>query len=313
MRAILVLCLVFSTAAPLFAEEGMPGVRVAEGVAARRKAKRKQWEKERKKQATKKPAAKEAPKPEEPAEADLEAELDAGAPSRDAAEKRLESDLEGASGETGSADSAGEAEAATGPRGRSLSSLQRDRSRFPWKLGLAGSFDGALAGVPDAGGSSSGFGFGGGFNVSGVLGRRILLTFGLGYQRTRLTRSVDGTGIMGDTDPAQFAQTEQFLSATLLVGYLLGEPGRPKDPIFWIEGGTEFLYGLSASQQSNIQSEVSYTGQRMLLALLGPGGSIEIAKKLSLMGGLYGFYHLTKATGTSLYGARIKLGLQLAI
>lgn len=328
--ALLVVCL----ATPTLAEESTrktPGILIA-GVADRRKAKRKKWEQSRQTKSTKKT------KPEkkgEPSEADLEAELER-APAEEptmATEADLEKELEAPAAAPKSAVSPKESteedlekevsqEAAKetqpeaeSPKGRSIRDYQKDKRRFSrWKLGLMGSADGALAGVPDAGGSSSGFGFGGGVLVTAIVHERVQLSLALGYQRIRLSRTVDATGVVNDTDPAQFAQTQQFLSGTLLAGFLLTPASQAgKGMNYWIDGGVEFLYGLSASQQSNIQNEVGYTADKMIFALLGPGGTIPLTGKLSITGGLYAFYHLTKGSGTSLYGGRMRLAMQLGL
>jgi len=183
------------------------------------------------------------------------------------------------------------------------------------KYGFTLAADGLLAKVPYSSAGSSGVGFGIGLETRLPIARNWHVTVSTAYRKLNLSRTLDGSGALDDSNPTSFSQSLGCAAIGGLVGTRLDVKAE-NDLEWWVEGGAEVLYPVSATQSTSIGDSVSFkSSDRFLFLLLGPsaawslGGKTELGLHLSLKF----FYNTTSGSGSSLYGARLGVAIHLRV
>ena len=193
----------------------------------------------------------------------------------------------------------------------SLGPQKADRFR----VGVTGHIDGVWSSVPSSTTSGQGFSFAGGLAARLPLGRSLSLTFSPSYRVYRIVRSVDGSGIVLDPNPASFTQSLSYAGAAGLLGLRVGEGTGVVPFEWWLSGGLEYLHPLSGTQTDNLTGRTVDVGfkDRLFLLLLGPSLVYPLSPSTVMVSDLAAYYNLASAQGYQVVGARLSLAIQLSL
>lgn len=206
---------------------------------------------------------------------------------------------------TASEDAPKRAQSPRGGRERASEMDLGSRDATSYRIGASLSGGGLWGKPASAASSTSGSALSGGLQSTVIFGGVAHATLTLSYQILSLSRTVDATGSIIDTTPAEFTQKTRFLGVDLGGGIGLGR-SEGVLTAWWFDGGIEFLSPISATQTDNFGSEVEFSSSdKLLLAHAGPSGDFLIARDLFLTGSLQFFYNLGSKDGNSLLGARL--------
>ncbi len=179
-------------------------------------------------------------------------------------------------------------------------------------LGLQIGVNGLMATLAGRTGTSMGIGFGAAGLLTTGLGSQSYLTFMLGYERSALGRALEsGSGVIEEPESSQASQVQSSAALGVLFGYTLRRPygGR----MGWgLEGGVQYLHGLSRTQKMAESIAVPVPSHRMVMGLLGVTGTSNMNEGSYLATSLHGLLHLT-GSGGLLFGARLALALQFRV
>ncbi len=191
---------------------------------------------------------------------------------------------------------------------RESSSFEEPTLYFGPMLGLGGLWARPSNGATQTRGSAFDFGL----SLSIPLMEEFRVTIQPVFCIYGLSRTVDGTGSIDDSNPAEYSQKINFFGGSLLGGVKLsGERGAEK---WWLDVGFSYLMAASAKQTDNFGNETSFTSNDKLgMILLGPSGDFPIGSGLWASGFLQVFYNLGSRGGSQLLGGRLLLSLQLGV
>src|SRR5262249_48492549 len=132
------------------------------------------------------------------------------------------------------------------------------------------------------------------------------------YQILNLSHTIDGTGQITDTNPLTFSQQRSYADLGVIYGYSFARS--PKGgTAWWVEGGLDFLWPLSAKQSSPL-GDVSFTAKdKLLYATAGLGLSYPLAEALAVQSELRLNYNLFAGSGSRLFGIRLGIALGIAL
>lgn len=141
------------------------------------------------------------------------------------------------------------------------------------------------------------------------------ITVGLGFRSLGLSNSLSSSDILEDPAASSVYQRQNGLGARVLVGYIVSRSrGQRRPTIWWVDAGAEFIYSLSASQSGTLSgSSQTYRAGNMLLARLGPAGSLALSDRWAMASNLHFYYNFASTAGSRLFGFQLSLALQLTL
>lgn len=199
---------------------------------------------------------------------------------------------------------------------RRVASELKNRDRRPlWFLGPVLSFEGPLAKVSSSDTLARGLGFGAGISLTHeIAGIRFSLL--PTYRSLRLGRAVDGSGVISDPNPAEFNQNIKYFGTGFMASFWGeegGGPDHPFEPGWWMDVGTEFLFPLSATQTSNLISDLDIKAQKLWFFLIGASLDFEPMRTEHLKVGLHLFYNLASTSEARLFGVRAQIAFDFGL
>lgn len=189
-------------------------------------------------------------------------------------------------------------------------------SNEEFRFGLNTSADANMARAASTADASSSFGYGFGLIAMIPISRMLRISFSPLYRKISATRTfTSSASVLTDPSTASFSQKISFLGLeTLLQLNLIRRAGINTPLEFWLDGGAEYLFPLSAEQTDNFGNTVSFKAtDRPLLGLIGPSLLYHFEGRFALNASLHGFYNVFATGGSSLMGARFGLSATLAL
>lgn len=175
--------------------------------------------------------------------------------------------------------------------------------------------DGLFGSISGASSSPSGLGYGAGLAGSILISDfRFAVQTGLVFQS--LSRSLTASGVIADSVGTEFTTKVTFLDVAAFGAYrLIGHPSAGHGGIIgFIELGIESLFSLSATQSSVMTADVSDSAVgTALYVVLGPSITMPLSESLNLTAYLHGFYNLGAASGVTLFGVRVAVGIGISV
>lgn len=171
---------------------------------------------------------------------------------------------------------------------------------------------GLLVGKPGASATAThGTDLGGGISVGFSLSSRIRVTIIPMIEMMKLSRSLNGTGVIADPNPATYDQKMVYAGAAAIGGIKISGSkvfGEVQD--WWFDLGTELLTPISATQTDNFGNEVKFTStDRLAFLVLGPSGDFSLTNSMIASAYLQVLYNLGSRNGAQLFGGRLRLAL----
>ena len=199
---------------------------------------------------------------------------------------------------------------------RRVASELKNKDRKPvWYLGPVLSFEGPLAKVSSSDSLARGLGFGAGISLTHEMAgiRFSLLPT---YRSLRLGRTIDGSGVISDPNPAEFNQTIKYFGTGFMASFWGeegGGPDHPFEPGWWMDVGTELLFPLSGQQTSSVVSDLNIKAQKLWFFLIGASLDFEPMRSEHLKTGLHLFYNLASTSQARLFGIRAQIAFDFGL
>jgi len=159
--------------------------------------------------------------------------------------------------------------------------------------------------------TTNGTDFGGGLSIGFSVSQRVRVTLIPLIEMMKLSRTLNGTGVIADPNPASYDQKMTFVGAAAFGGIKLSGSkvfGEVQD--WWFDLGTELLTPISATQTDNFGNEIKFTStDRLAFLVLGPSGDFSVAQSTILSAYLQLLYNLGSRNGAQLFGGRLRIAL----
>lgn len=200
---------------------------------------------------------------------------------------------------------------------RRIAKVLERRQMSPFQFGLDLGFDGLWGKVSNSDIVAKGLGYSASLVGQYYFANRFRITVAPGYQFMRLGKPLDGSGALTDPSPANFDQSVRYLGVTTLFAYEI-EGREPRayyqldhiSPMWWIEGGSQALFPLSA-EQTAVGSTRSFTAKKNLAAILGVSGDFNLFAENLLTARLHLVYSFAGGSEGNFYGIRFLAGFYL--
>lgn len=182
-------------------------------------------------------------------------------------------------------------------------------------LGVEGSY--LAAGVGYSESSSTGIAYGASASATVELVSRFHAMLGAGFQTMKLSRLVEGTGVLEDPGFA-VSQSIDYVTTSVQGGYCLWKSSlgdRPSEKIeWWWDGGLQFFFPISATQSDPFLGHIPFNStDHPMLAALGISAIFAFDTDLGLTSGLFATYNVAASGGSGLLGVRLNLALSVAM
>lgn len=189
-------------------------------------------------------------------------------------------------------------------------SFDPPRRSQPWALGMHLALDALLGSSQGTSGTrATGMGYGVGLLGSWEVSNRVKLSLGSSFQFLKLGRQLTGGSVqLVDPNPSRFEQSVRYVGGKGMVSYRLNfyDPtmGLGEDPQWWLDGGVESLFPLSA-KQSVADAEISFTAGKMVLVFLGGSLDLFLNPTYFISVNLHSYASVAGSSDNRFYGVRL--------